>query len=201
MTDCTILLPAAGASSRMRGADKLVQPVGGQPLLARQARAALATGAPVIVTLPPPDHPFSPARLAAIGGLALARLEVAGAAEGMAASIRTAVAALPAATTGLLILLPDLPELDTEDLQRLLAAHEAAPGTICRATAEDGTPGHPVLFPARLFPALAGLHGDQGARAALAGERPLPVPLPGRRATRDLDTPEDWAAWRAETGL
>jgi len=29
----------------------------------------------------------------------------------------------------------------------------------------------------------------------------LTVPLPGDHATRDLDTPEDWADWRRETGL
>ncbi|PJE36025.1 nucleotidyltransferase family protein, partial [Pseudooceanicola lipolyticus] len=29
------------------------------------------------------------------------------------------------------------------------------------------------------------------------GDRVQLVPLPGQRARADLDTPEDWAAWRA----
>jgi CTP:molybdopterin cytidylyltransferase MocA len=63
-------------------------------------------------------------------------------------------------------------------------------------------PGHPVLFPARLRPALLRLKGDQGARDILRTEADqiLPLPLPGSRAVTDLDTPEDWAAWRALRG-
>ena len=47
-----IAILAAGASSRMRGGDKLLEMVQGEPMLRRQARLALQTGAPVIVTLP-----------------------------------------------------------------------------------------------------------------------------------------------------
>ena len=63
----------------------------------------------------------------------------------------------------------------------------------------DGTPGHPVLFGRRFFETLAGLRGDRGAREVLreAAEFVTEVPTPGRAALVDLDTPEDWAAWRA----
>ncbi|MCB1394509.1 MAG: NTP transferase domain-containing protein, partial [Rhodobacteraceae bacterium] len=48
---------AAGASRRMAGRDKLLEPVDGAPLLRRQARAAVAAGTgPVAVTLPPDDR-------------------------------------------------------------------------------------------------------------------------------------------------
>jgi molybdenum cofactor cytidylyltransferase len=44
------------------------------------------------------------------------------------------------------------------------------------------------------------LQGDSGGREVMAQAqgRILPVPLPADHARRDLDTPEDWAAWRAE---
>lgn len=193
-----ILLLAAGASSRMRGADKLLEPVDGAPLLARQAQAAAATGCPVVVTLPP----GAAARRAALAGLPVRPVEVADAAEGLGASIRAGVAALPAGATGVLLLLADLPEITADDLARICAAHRADAAAIWRATAEDGRAGHPVLVPADLFGALRGLAGDAGARAVLAAHagRVRPVPLPGARAVTDLDTPEDWAAWRARTG-
>ena len=41
-----ILILAAGASSRMRGADKLLQPIDGIPQIARIAKAAIATYEP-----------------------------------------------------------------------------------------------------------------------------------------------------------
>ena len=120
----------------------------------------------------------------------------------MGASLRAGVAALPADATAVIVLLADLPEIEADDLPRLLAAHAADPAAILRATAADGRPGHPVLLPAGLFPALAQAAGDTGARDLLAArpERVRPVPLPGTRAITDLDTPEAWAEWRARTG-
>ncbi len=51
----------------------------------------------------------------------------------------------------------------------------------------------------RFFESLAGLSGDQGAREVLreAAEFVTEVPTAGRTALVDLDTPEDWSAWRA----
>ncbi|CAN0587772.1 unnamed protein product, partial [Ectocarpus sp. 12 AP-2014] len=103
--DIRILLLAAGASRRMRGRDKLLQEVDGQPLIARAAEIALATGAQVVVTLPPPPHP----RYAALAGLDVRTIPVPDAGEGMGASIRTGIAALPPATPAAMILLADLP--------------------------------------------------------------------------------------------
>ncbi len=188
-----ILLPAAGASSRMGGRDKLMEEVDGQPLLARQAARAVAAGLPVYVAL----RADRPARHAALAGMALHRIIVRDPDEGLSASLRAGVAALPAQASGLIVLLPDLPEIDTPDICRIVAAHEAAPDRILRATAEDGRPGHPVLFPARHFEALTQLAGDAGAQLLLKREGFTPVPLPGARAVTDLDTPQDWARWRA----
>ncbi|NUB43317.1 nucleotidyltransferase family protein [Fertoebacter nigrum] len=192
---CTILILAAGASSRMRGGDKLLEEVAGHPLLARQARAALDTGCPVRVALPP-DRP---ARHAALDGLDVDVVTVADANTGMAASIRAGVAGLPGAV---LLLLADLPEITRDDLERVLAAQPADPDMILRGTAADGTPGHPVLFPPWAVPALARLTGDTGARDLLKAEaaRTRLIALPDAHATTDLDTPEDWAAWRARQG-
>jgi CTP:molybdopterin cytidylyltransferase MocA len=91
-----------------------------------------------------------------------------------------------------------MPEIRTEDLAALVAAFEAAGGeTIVRAASEDGRPGQPVIFPARLRPELLVVTGDAGGRDILRREAVRLVPLPGRRALTDLDTPEDFAAWRS----
>lgn len=178
----------------MRGADKLLQPVGGRPLLRVAAERALAAAWPVCVTLPP----GSAARRRTLDGLPVRILEVADARTGMAASFRALAAVAPGP---LLVVLADMPEIEADHLAVLIAAHRAAPDRVIRATDADGREGQPVLFPARLVPAMADLAGDTGARAILAGEPMVRVPLPGHRATTDLDTPEDWAAWRARTGL
>lgn len=189
-----ILLLAAGASSRMRGGDKLLEPVAGEPLLTRIARAALATRAPVTVTLPP-DRP---ARSAALAGLPVAQVTVPDPAQGMSASLAAGLAAIPP-SHGIMLLLADLPEITAEDLTHLLTLWRQEPEAILRGAAQDGTPGHPVCFPPDLRDDLLTLRGDEGARSVLIRHRARlrAVPLPGTHATTDLDTPEDWAAWRA----
>lgn len=195
MLDIAILIPAAGASSRMRGLDKLTENVDGQPLLRRQALRAQATGAHVAVTLPDWEHP----RAAALQGLPVQVIEVPDADQGMSASIRRGVGFLPREIKAVIILPADMPEIETEDIQKLIQSFQSSPHPmLLQATAEDGTPGHPVLFPQDCFMALQTLTGDQGARDILRmnAHRLRQVPLPGRRALTDLDTPEAWDAWR-----
>ena len=198
LTDIPIIVLAAGQSSRMRGADKLLQSVDNQALVARQAALARAvTSGPVIVALPPPPHP----RYAALDGLDVTCLPVPDAAEGMNASLRIAIAALPAQAAAAMVVLGDLPELTEADLRRVLAAVDLNSDTlIWRGATQAGAPGHPIVFAAALFPAFASLTGDSGGRevVAQAKGRVALIPLPGTRARRDLDTPEDWEAWRAE---
>lgn len=180
----------------MRGGDKLLERIAGKPLLrVMLQRAARATDGPVLCTLPGPDHP----RAACLDGLKVLPVFVADAAEGMGASIRAGVAALPDGCDAVMILPADLPELTEVDLARMLSVQAAQPGAILRAIDCDGRPGHPVVFPADLFASLAACRGDTGARDLLRDHagRVVTVPLPDRHATTDLDTPEDWAAWRA----
>ncbi len=194
MDGVAILLLAAGSSSRMRGHDKLLEDVSGEPLLRRQARAALGTGARVLVTLRCDD----PERREALEGLAaISVVEVADADQGMGVSIAAGALAVPSGTRWLAVLPADMPELTCEDIAAVLVFAAGHPHSVVRGAGPKGAPGHPVVFPARLFGALAQLSGDQGARSVLRGEQVRLCPLPGRHALTDLDTPEDWAAWRA----
>lgn len=196
-----ILIPAAGFARRMRGADKLLEPVAGQPVLRRIAQSACDVSETVVVTLP--TGGFGPARLAVLEDLGVTPILVPDAAEGMAASLRAGVRALPESASGVMILLADLPEIEGADLRTLIDAFTADPAApILRATSQDGQPGHPVIFPRELFETLAQVSGDTGAKTVMAAHRDRlrDHPLPGRRAVTDLDTPEDWAAWRAKRG-
>lgn len=192
-----ILIPAAGSSSRMRGADKLMQMVRGQPLLRLVAATALATGAPVTVTLPPQAE----ARRAALAGLPLRLVEVPDAALGMSRSLVRGIAALGAYSgpeDGAMILPADMPGFTTAALSDLIARFRAEPELILRGASTDGEPGHPTIFPRAFWPALLQVSGDEGGRAVLRAhpDRVRVIPLPGRMALLDLDTPEDWAAFR-----
>jgi CTP:molybdopterin cytidylyltransferase MocA len=192
--DLTILIPAAGLSRRMRGRDKLLEAIDGQPLLLRAVSTALATGARVVVTLPA-DKPGQ-TRRDVLAGCSVTLVEVAEATEGMAASLRKGAAVI-GPDCPVMILLPDLPDIELADLSAMIAAFDDAPlAPVLRATTEEGAFGHPVILPARLIPALENLRGDEGARTVISSTPVQPFPLPGARALTDLDTPEAWAVWR-----
>ncbi|QYZ71606.1 nucleotidyltransferase family protein [Neotabrizicola shimadae] len=194
MTMIPILILAAGASSRMGGRDKLLEDVAGEPLLVRVAKTALATGHPVSIAL----ATDRPQREVALAGLDLHRVPVPLAREGMSESLKAGFAALPGGGP-VLTMLADLPDLQTDDLRAVLATAAKAPDMILRGAAQDGRPGHPVLLPGWLRPEIEALSGDEGARALIQrhGDLVRLVPLPANRALTDLDTPEDWEAWRA----
>ena len=195
-----ILILAAGQSSRMRGVDKLLEPVDGMPLLRRQAEMALELSDDVRVALPPPPH----ARYAELTDLPVSVIGVPDAAEGMGASLRHIFATLGPDVSHAMLLLADLPDLTADDLRTVADAVGTRPDAlIWRGATASGQGGHPMVFARALFPAFSKLSGDDGGRGivAAAGGDVVLVPLAGNRARADLDTPEEWAAWRAARHL
>ncbi|MDQ2065635.1 nucleotidyltransferase family protein [Xinfangfangia sp. CPCC 101601] len=194
MTQPAILILAAGASSRMGARDKLLEPIQGQPLLRRVAERACATATHVFVVLPR-DRPQ---RAEALQGLSMKQVIAEHATHGMTASLRAGIGALPEDTSAVIILPADMPGITTEELQLFLKHHAQAPSAILRGCTEDGHEGHPALFPANLFAELTALTGDEGGRSILKAhrDRVTLLPLAADHAILDLDTPEDWAAYR-----
>lgn len=193
-----IVILAAGKSRRMRGADKLLQDVNGMTLLKHQVdKAQRAKAGAVYVVLPPAPNP----RHAALKGCDFQLVLSVDTHMGMSASLRSGLEALPAETEAAMILLADLPDLTTADLIKVCSNVGLDDGTlIWRGTTSDGAPGHPVVFAASLFPELKALSGDSGGAEVIAAHKNNTklVALPDMHARRDLDTPEDWAAWRQD---
>ena len=188
-----ILILAAGASSRMRGADKLAQIVRGKPLLRHIAAQAAAVG-PTFVAL----HHQAERRAALLDGLPVTPLRVPEAAEGQSGTLRGAVAQLPP-FAALLVVLADLPEITGADLAAVIAARTAQPDAlIWRGATPDGKPGHPILFDGSLRQRFDDLSGDDGGAALVKplSDRTVLVRFADGRARLDLDTPEDWLSWR-----
>ena len=180
----------------MRGRDKLLEPVGGIPALRRCAERALASNADSVAIVVGSGQD---ARRSALAGLDVTIIESKESVQGLSRSIRSGLAAAAPETAALMILLPDMPEIETDDMNAVIAGLGTA--DVVRAATADGRPGHPVLIARELFPRLARLGGDQGLRSAikLEQDRVRLIPLPGQRAVLDLDTPEEWAAWRLQS--
>lgn len=186
---------AAGSSTRM-GFDKLAAPLPTATLVPRDTCLTRACAASShldqCVILPAQDHPYCADRAALIGATPV--LHVSGA---FSDSLK-ALARAAHGYDGLLIQLADMPLITRAHVQALCAAFESGAGhSIIRAVDEAGRQGHPVLFPAATFAAFAALEGDSGAQSIVARFGVTPCGLTGEAATRDLDTPAQWAAFGA----
>ncbi len=173
-----------------------MQIVDGQPLLRRAAIIACGA-APVILALPPAPHP----RYDAVKGLDVIKVEIPDASEGMNASLRGALAHVTKDAPAVMIMLADLPDITTKDLQGVLDSVRAKPDKlIWRGATATGKPGHPVVFARSLFDRLSRLTGDDGAQVVVRAfsDKVHLHPLPEQHALLDLDTPEDWAVWKAK---
>ncbi|MEP4198186.1 MAG: nucleotidyltransferase family protein [Aliishimia sp.] len=191
-----ILILAGGSSSRMGSRQKLLEPVHGQPLLRVQACRALKAS-PHVTVLIRPDVPLVKQ---ALNGLDVRILEAPQAHEGMSGSIRAGAHA-HVNDPCFLMLLTDLIDIDTTDMRKVINARDAQTDHwIWRGATEDGKPGHPILFDQKVYDALLGIRGDTGAQEVIKANKNKVqlVPLPGRRARRDLDTPQDWDDWHAQ---
>jgi len=189
-----IVIPAAGASSRMRGRDKLLEIIESETLLCRQTSAALATGLKVLVLIRPGD---TERRRCLPSDPKLDVSTVHDTKEGIAATLRHAAAM--AEDQPILILLPDVPGIRTEDIQAVLSAFADHRGRkVVRASDLDGNPGTPVCLPAHVVAQFPELEGDEGGQKLFKKEDVELIRFETDRATRDLNTPKDWVKWRAE---
>ncbi|WP_309649618.1 nucleotidyltransferase family protein [Nocardioides sp.] len=112
-------------------------------------------------------------------------------AEGMSASLRAGLRALPDDGEVAVVLLVDLPDVTAEVVRRVVAAATdpaALPCAALRRAGFDGRPGHPVLIGRDHWAGvLAEANGDEGARSYLR-ERPVDLVECGDLATgHDVD--------------
>jgi molybdenum cofactor cytidylyltransferase len=201
MSEIAAILLAAGSASRFKAAgggeaSKLVAPLAGKPLVRHAAEAALGSRAVPLVVVTGHDRR---AVEAALEGLAARFAHNAGYIRGLASSLRTGVAALPASAAGALILLGDMPAVTPALIDRLIAAFDEQPDALAAAPILDGRRGNPVLLSRALFGAIAKLDGDEGARKLLKGAaagQVIEVEVSGMAAMLDVDTPQGLAEAR-----
>lgn len=180
---------AAGASTRFGSPKQLIR-VAGRPLLhTAVTRAAEVAGNALIVVLGAGASELAPLLKHSPGSVVVNHDWR----EGLASSIRIAVARLPPACEGVMLLLADQAAVTAEDLRRLAGTWRKQPQYVAAAL-YGGVCGAPAIFPRSSFRELSQLRGDTGAQALLRGhtDRMVRVPMPS--AALDVDTPEDLLA-------
>lgn len=181
------LVLAAGSSRRMAGSNKLLQPVGGVPMVRRAANAALASrcAGVVVVTGFAADEVRQ-----SLAGLDLAFAHNAAHESGMASSLRAGLQALPADTDAVVVVLGDMPCIDAGHIDRLVAAFDPQRGNIV-VPMMQGRRGNPILWPREFFAEMQQVQGDIGARELLQrhAHRIESVACEDEAIFADVDTP------------
>jgi molybdenum cofactor cytidylyltransferase len=188
---------AAGRSSRMGGANKLLAEIAGTPLVRIAAQAALASRAsPVVVVT---GHERERVE-AALSGLPVKFAHNPDYAQGLGSSLRTGIAALPPEADGAVVCLGDMPQVESALIDRLIDAFDPAAGALAVVPTTDGQRGNPVLWSRRFFPDLMRIEGDVGARHLIGryGEAVVEVSVAGKAALTDVDTPEELRGVKTE---
>ena len=186
------LILAAGLGRRMGGPSKLTADLHGKAVVAHVVDAVAVAGlGPPLVVL---GDRAGEVR-AAIGDRPAHFITARDFADGLSASLRTGIAALPPEWDAVLVMLGDMP-LVTPSTLRALAA--VASPNIVALPEWHGQRGNPVLWGHTHFTALAALTGDRGARYLLDTLAVTSVAADSDGILADIDTPEALAAIRRQ---
>lgn len=188
--DNAIVILAAGASRRL-GIPKQLVEIDGQTLIRHAVETALAADSGSVHVVIGADE----ARVRAeLEGLPVAILVNEQWNEGIASSIRVAVAALRDRATTITLMLCDQPGVTADVLRRLFENFRTMHATVIASRYPEG-PGVPALFHKDHFDALQSLRGDIGARQ-LIRELDRDVVMIPFDSPDDIDTPADIARLR-----
>ena len=183
---------AAGRSSRL-GRPKQLLPVHGEPLIRHTLRRVLASSLDQVILVV--GHEADGVR-ATVAGLPVECVFNPDAAAGQSTSVRAGLAALSSEVEAAVFILGDQPGIDPNVIDALIAAWRTSGAPVVVPRYEDRM-GNPVLFDRQVFPELAALEGDTGARPVVrvyhdSGDLHV-VPVAGQ-APPDVDTEADYAA-------
>jgi len=184
---------AAGRSSRMAPHNKLLLPDRtGKPMVARVVDNLLSSGArPILVVT---GH-HADGVAAALGGRPVQLVPAPDYADGLSASLRAGIAAVPPEAGAAIVCLGDMPLVTGRMIDRLLETYDPDEGRLIVAPIAGGKLGNPVLWDRRFFREILALTGDTGARKLLDrhAEHLATVDLGSEAVLRDFDTLESLA--------
>ena len=196
------ILLAAGQSTRMGARNKLLEPIGGEPMIRRVAAAVRSAAIRRLVVVT--GHQADRVRDT------LSRLDCLFAdnpdyPSGMGSSVAAGARAVFETSDppdAAIVCLGDMPDIAPAMLDALIANYDPQAGRTIVAAASGGQRGHPVLWDRRFADDLASLGGDTGGRDILqehAGQV-VTVEMDDDAVLRDLDTPAALESYREGQG-
>jgi molybdenum cofactor cytidylyltransferase len=183
------LVLAAGQSRRMGARNKLLAEIDGVAMVRRVVEAVIASKAePVLVVT---GHEAERVR-GALEGLPVDFVDNPDFEEGISASLRHGLAAIPQDCDGVLVCLGDMPRVDAAMLDKLIAAFAPERGKDICVPVHQGKRGNPVLWGKRHFAEMRDVAGDVGAKHLIGrnAEAVQEVTIDQDGVLIDVDSPD-----------
>ena len=116
-------------------------------------------------------------------------------ADGLSASLKAGIAAVPDDCAAAIVCLGDMPLVTGRIIDRLLDAYDRDEGRLIVLPTFRGKQGNPMLWDRRFFPEILGITGDSGARFLLGRhlDAVAEVEVGEDSVLRDFDTTEELA--------
>jgi molybdenum cofactor cytidylyltransferase len=181
----------AAGEARRYGSQKLLASLAGRPLLQHAVDAACASSLSPVVIVLGADSDGITAQLEPRRARIVRNPDYA---SGQASSLRTGVGALGAEADAAVVLLGDQPGV-TAALLEALVARQRETGAVAVLCVQDGRRSPPTFLHGDLWPEIAALRGDVGAREVLARRSDVATLNVERAFAKldDIDTRDDLA--------
>jgi molybdenum cofactor cytidylyltransferase len=183
----------AGRSRRMAPHNKLlVADKSGKAMIARVVDNVLSCGArPVLVVT---GHQAEEVERA-LGGRPVRYVYAPDYGDGLAASLKAGIAAVPPECAAALVCLGDMPLVTGRMMDRLLSMYDPQEGRLIVLPTFRGKQGNPMLWDRRFFQEILEISGDSGARFLIGKhmENVAEVEMADDAVLRDFDTTESLA--------
>ena len=179
---------AAGASSRM-GKPKQILPLDGVPMLERVLEVLRRTSVGRVVVVLGANAAAVRKGVKFTDELVVFNPRFA---EGMSSSLRLGLRHVGKEAEAVVVVLGDQPFVEPLTIDKLVAAYWKSRAPIVVPT-HRGERGNPVLFERSVFPQIATIRGDKGAKSVVQenARNVLEVEVPDSGVLVDLDTPSD----------
>ena len=170
----------------------LVGDKAGKPMIARVVDNVLSSNArPILVVT---GHQAEQVEHA-LGGRPVRYVHATDYAEGLSASLKAGIAAVPPECSAAVVCLGDMPLVTGRMIDRLLSMYDQEEGRLIVLPTFRGKQGNPMLWDKRFFPEILQISGDSGARFLVGkyAEFVCEVEMADDAVLRDFDTTESLA--------
>jgi molybdenum cofactor cytidylyltransferase len=181
---------AAGRSTRFGGGkNKLMEELGGIPLVRRTVESVLRSRARPVIVVSGHDRERVEAALA---GLDVSVVHNPAYANGLASSLAAGLKALPRDIDGVVVALGDMPAVEGGLVDKLISGFAPKEGRSIMVPVHQGKRGNPVLFAARFIPEMRDVQGDTGAKQVIGryADEVSEVDAATDAIFADVDTPD-----------